>query len=337
MTDSAPSSYKIVCCDRCGSMEHIKRYKLKSAWIVTCKGCGLSFVNPRPSTERILEKLQSWAEQDVVDRARLNESYGHGSMTLYKHYLGRIKKYCADIHGKNILDIGCGVGAFLDSARRNGWNAEGLEIGLASSDYARDVKKLNVATGSIYSWKGRPDSYDAIVMMDVIEHMESPRTALEHIHRWLKKDGVLMLTTPNFNSLFRRLFGQKWWVINCEDEHIFFFTAASLSGLLQDIGYKVVYVYIRGIDLQGIARQSARSLFHPNETDETETKKNDNYYTARDRKHRLKTVLDRTGMLNFSRLILKGLYQTFTWRYSPLYEMGEQLVIIAKKHEEYSG
>jgi len=336
MADDMPNGYKIVSCDRCGSADHAKLYKLKSAWIVTCKNCGLSFVNPRPSTELILKKLQFWAEQDVVDGARLNASYGHGSMTLYKYYLDQIKRYCAGNHEKNILDIGCGVGAFLDSAKHNGWNAEGLEIGLASSAYARDIKKINVTTGSIYSWEGRPDNYDAIVMMDVIEHLESPRTALERVHRWLKKDGVLMLTTPNFNSLFRRLFGQKWWVINCEDEHIFFFTAESLSALLQDIGYKVVYVYIRGIDLQGIAGQSLRSLFHSNEADKNEIKKNDNYYTARDRKHRLKTILDRTGMLDFSRFLLKGLYQTFTWRYSPLYEMGEQLVIIAKKHEEYS-
>lgn len=317
-----------VACPRCGVDDAEQRVALVRSWIVTCRRCAMSYVNPRQSSERLAAKLEQWAEQDVVDEARLATSFEAGNLEHYGRLLALMQRHAGARRG-SILDVGCSTGAFLTVARAAGWRAQGLEVGVASSAHARNALGLDVAQGSLYDAQPTAEGYDAVAFLEVIEHLERPAEALSRIHQLLAPRGLLLLTTPNFDSLYRRLFGGRWWVINCEDEHIVLFTLATLCGMLEEQGFEVLDARIRGLDLPGLAREAKQAL--RGRKDVRPGAAADSYYEDRGRRARLKSAFRRLGLLGAAKAALRGLDRTFAWRASPTYAWGEQLIVVARR------
>lgn len=326
-----------VACALCGSAKHDAQYPLTRGAIVCCATCGFFFVSPRLHSEALLSKLQQWASQDVVDRERLRIAFDAQTIALYQGYLARISSASAP---GQLLDVGCSTGALLSVARDACWQTYGVEIGQASADYARGVLGLSVTQGSLYSFNPPPASFDAIVFLEVIEHLEDPVGALKRIVSWLKPGGALLISTPNYDSLYRRCFGTDWWVVNCEDEHIQFFTAASLRRILEEQQLSITWQQIRGIDWAGMwstwrARRERRGqgerLTHRVPQAHVPAADVDGYHEARSRKEAIKATLAKLGLLRFSRALLAKFDVLCSIPQSPTYAWGEQLIMIAVK------
>jgi 2-polyprenyl-3-methyl-5-hydroxy-6-metoxy-1,4-benzoquinol methylase len=99
---------------------------------------------------------------------------------------------------KKILDIGCGEGEHVEWFAKKGWNIKGLDLNY-SSKY--------VTLGDATKTKFKPNSFDVILCLDLIEHMDISKHDLliKEIKRILKKDGVLIFGSPNIAHLFSRL------------------------------------------------------------------------------------------------------------------------------------
>jgi len=298
--------------------------------MVSCRPCGLSYVDPRATRAELEAKLQLWAEQDVVDKERLAEAFEAGNLAHYGRLIALLERHAAPRH-RRLLDVGCSTGAFLTVARDKGWNVQGLEVGVASSAHARERLGLDVQRASLYDFAPKESGYDAVALLEVIEHLERPAEALARIRDMLASGGLLLVTTPNFDSLFRRVFGSRWWVVNCEDEHIVLFNLATLTGMLREQGYEILESRIRGLDLVGLAREAKRALRRGGEDPPPAGAAPEGYYDQRSSRARLKRGLDRAGLLAASRAALRGLDRTFAWRASPTYAWGEQLVVIARR------
>lgn len=315
-----------VVCAGCGSAKRAFRYTLQRSCIVACEDCGFCYVNPRLSSEGLRDKLQEWAQKDVVDQERLRVAFDSNALKLYDSYLAKIDGL-SHTGARKLLDIGCSVGAFLTVAKKRGWDVTGVEIGNASAAYARDQLGLHVHIGSLYEF-AETGSYDAVSFLEVIEHLEQPAQALQRIHSLLKKDGLLLLSTPNYDSLFRRMFGARWWVVNCEDEHIMFFTADTLSKMLRDQGFEVLSLKIRSIDIMGILKNLRG---HKPQQAVQETSDAQGYYESRSDKEWIKDRLRQTGLISLARAGMRVLDTLFSLRFSPFFGMGEQLVVIARR------
>jgi 2-polyprenyl-3-methyl-5-hydroxy-6-metoxy-1,4-benzoquinol methylase len=278
----------------------------------------------------IQASLQAWAELDVIDEERIRIAFEPNTLELYRRYAEWIEKFRQSNH-RSLLDVGCSTGALLKVFRNEGWEVQGIEYGKASAAYATNQLGLNVFRGSLYDFPCAPESIDVVAFTEVIEHLESPKIALEKIHTWLKPEGLIFITTPNFNSLYRLKFGARWWVINCEQEHIMFFTPDSLKRLLEMCGFTVVFEHIRGIDVVGMLNQ-LRNSAHTNKNEDSQQASQDGYYVARSGKEKFKKLLYRFGILKFARHLLRGLDFLFSKKWSPFYSWGEQLIVIAKKN-----
>ena len=326
-----------VACALCGSAKHDAHYPLTRGAIVCCATCGFFFVSPRLHSEALLSKLQQWASQDVVDRERLRIAFDAQTIALYRGYLARISSSSAP---GQLLDVGCSTGALLSVARDAGWQTYGVEIGHASANYARGVLGLSVTEGSLYSFNPPPASFDAIVFLEVIEHLEDPVGALKRIVSWLKPGGALLISTPNYDSLYRRCFGTDWWVVNCEDEHIQFFTAASLRRILEEAQLSITWQQIRGVDWAGMwstwrtwrkCRGQKERLASRVPQTPVPAADVDGYHDARSRKEAIKATLATLGLLRFSRALLAKFDLLCSIPHLPTYAWGEQLIMIAVK------
>jgi 2-polyprenyl-3-methyl-5-hydroxy-6-metoxy-1,4-benzoquinol methylase len=108
-----------------------------------------------------------------------------------------------------LLDVGCGNGDLLVRMRLLGWDVEAVELDPIAVRTAR-TRGLEVRQGELQSQQYPADSFDAITMAHLIEHVYDPPRLVREAHRILKPGGTLVILTPNSESLGAHLYGQDW-------------------------------------------------------------------------------------------------------------------------------
>lgn len=150
----------------------------------------------------------------------------------------RLKKYLGR-EPRSVLEIGCGDGRFLIFLERK-LNARCRLVGLDME--VSDIElgygsRVELVRGSIGDMTpGR--KFDAVVMYDVVEHLARPVAALKKIRSCLEQDGVLVIKTPNWNSLWRFVFPRHWGGLQIP-RHQLFPDPASLGKLCGMAGFRV--------------------------------------------------------------------------------------------------
>ena len=153
--------------------------------------------------------------------------------------------------GREVLDVGCGLGQFIEVANRCGWKAEGLELSRGAVDFARRqglaVRDLDFLSGEI-----EPNSFDLVTLFEVIEHVPSPAKFLKRAGEVVRPGGLVYLTTPNFASLDRLISGKHFKIIH--SEHLTYFTPRSLLHLVRNTGcFDILHFRTRNISLSNLS------------------------------------------------------------------------------------
>ena len=135
-----------------------------------------------------------------------------------------------------VLDVGCGVGLLLDEARRRGWRTQGVELSDWGVRRARHLG-LDVFQGVLEDVGFAPGSYDAVFMIDVLEHLADPVRTLAKVSQLLRPGGVLCLVTPDADSAAARVLGRRWW--GMLPGHVVLFPHRRLCELLRTVGFGI--------------------------------------------------------------------------------------------------
>jgi hypothetical protein len=77
-------------------------------------------------------------------------------------------------------------------------------------------------------------------MIDVVEHLPDPRATLRAAASLLREGGLLYLLTPDVESVSARLLRSRWWGLR--PAHLYYFSPATLSALLGQVGFEVVLI-----------------------------------------------------------------------------------------------
>lgn len=135
--------------------------------------------------------------------------------------------------------MGCGPGFLLDEAKKLGWDVKGIEPFEWDRRYAREQLGLDVTPGSLESSDLKPNTFDVILLLDVIEHLENPASALERAERLLKPGGILYVSTPDVAGLPCRVLGKKWW--GYQKRSLNYFSSQTLLSALQRAGFRALH------------------------------------------------------------------------------------------------
>jgi 2-polyprenyl-3-methyl-5-hydroxy-6-metoxy-1,4-benzoquinol methylase len=110
-----------------------------------------------------------------------------------------------------LLEVGSGHGLLLDEARSRGYSVEGVELSRNGARYAREELGLSVREVALEAADLEPGSYDAVVLVDVLEHLDDPAGAIALCTELLAPEGALLIATPDPSAPVARLTGSRWW------------------------------------------------------------------------------------------------------------------------------
>lgn len=209
----------------------------KHSNIVRCKVCGLVYTNPRLETRLVEENYL--AVQDP-----LYEAERDGRLLTFRRNLVPLEKLVpGPLAARRLLDVGCHIGVLLEVAQERGWNATGVE----PSEWASKVAKghgLQVLNTTLANARFAPNTFDAVTLWDVIEHLTDPAGDLKIAYNVLKPGGVIGIHTIDIESFLARVMSSRWpWLM---EMHLYYFSPRTLGRLLTNIGFQVEQVVYLG-------------------------------------------------------------------------------------------
>jgi len=143
---------------------------------------------------------------------------------------------------RRLMEIGCGSGVLLRLADERGWQADALELSAELAAVAQRCNpKSTIKVVNILDYVAKQGTYDAVMALDVLEHVIDPGQMLANCCQMLKPGGLLLIQTPNTKSLRSRLQGDSWDMRD-PDQHLNLFSPAGLRILLAKRGFEVAHL-----------------------------------------------------------------------------------------------
>lgn len=201
---------------------------------------GFLETTPQPSKEKLPSYYES---EDYISHTDSKRNFFEKLYHLVRQF--SLKKKLKLINSfkpesKNLLDVGCGTGDFLQVAKQNNWNVSGIE----PSDQAREIanKKTNNAVFKNEELlKFKENSFDVITLWHVLEHLPNLEEQLQVFRKILKPDGALVVAVPNYKSYDAKYYKQFWAAYDVP-RHLWHFNKASISKLFSKQSMEVIKI-----------------------------------------------------------------------------------------------
>lgn len=157
----------------------------------------------------------------------------------YWDYKNRIILKMLPNHAKKILDLGCGEGIQLQHLGNYFPNASVFGIDYLQENIAICQRhNLDCTQGDVYNLTLPDNAIDAIVFMEVIEHLTEPQKAIDEIYRILKPNGFLVIGFPNDRFfLFARLLLLKLKEARYDPGHVKQWSPREMKTFLETHGF----------------------------------------------------------------------------------------------------
>ncbi len=233
--NAANALIAVIDCPACGSSLHSHvGYKFDCS-MLQCSSCGTIFLGTQTCQYAVTELYNNY-----YDGARFL------SPEAAAVSLERLVRSIEPFRQTNCwLDIGYGEGALLSIAKRHGWKCHGTELSPQALRYGEEQGW--VVTKAEYDPRFQQAGFDVVTMIEFLEHAPAPDQFLQTAARWLRPGGLLYITTPNAESLNRRLLGLQWSVFS-PPEHVTIWTARGLRHALTKAGFQTRCIRTDGLN-----------------------------------------------------------------------------------------
>lgn len=248
-------------CVSCGATAIDDYMSAEAGEILRCRSCAAVFIAPEQvkaaeslySQDYFDEREQYFFHDGVVDRSGQESPHiadFRAGLELIEAHTGKPGK---------LLDIGCATGSFLSLAAARGWECSGVEVSAFAAARARERTGREIFCGKLEDAPFNSATFDAITMWDLLEHLPDPGRGLETARRLLKPSGLLLVNTPNEDSLLRQLArgiyrasgGRITAPVNrlYHRYHLHYFAAGALDVLFRRTGFELVSMSTKPIPL----------------------------------------------------------------------------------------
>lgn len=234
-------------CNLCGSGRSRVRFRSPDPWpdagaghfaattdkfgaygtVRECLDCGLLYTSPRPAAGALLEGYADNEDPGYSEESDARCMNAYLSLAVLRRHAP----------GGRLLEVGCANGYFLNAARTT-YDVVGVE----PSRWARAAAGrlgLSVPAATLEEARFPDAAFDAVVLIDVIEHLPDPLAVLTEAARLLRPGGILYLVTPDAESLSARLLRGRWWGLR--PAHVYYFSRRTMAGMLEKAGFRMEF------------------------------------------------------------------------------------------------
>lgn len=257
----SPQFLTLDSCPSCGAKSfspHITAidhtYSKLEFTLVKCSGCELVFTNPRPV------EAENWNYYKSADYISHTNSTKGLIGFLYKIIRGinlkrKIKVLKKHSSGKEVLDIGCGIGFFPKAANQNGYHTRGVEPDPDALKFAVENNKIEAY--SLEKLNSFSREFDTVTMWHVLEHVYHLRQQLEIIKNIIKPGGLFIIALPNYKSFDGQYYKSNWAGYDVP-RHLYHFEEKTVQGLLATFGFDLVDIHPMKFDAYYVSMLSEK-------------------------------------------------------------------------------
>jgi len=230
---------------------------------IKCNHCGLIFAFPIP--ELSFDTLQN-VYNDKYTKGQREISTSEQALQALREATNRQMDIVEKHTQKGVaLNVGA-MSSVIEVLKERGWELQIVEVSKYAADTARNFWDFDITVSRIEDFECPPETFNFIKLGHIIEHLADPRLALQKLVTIMKSDGVILIDTDNANGLktqveviVRRLLGEnlsanlvrkltkknlhKRYGRLTPPEHLYSFTAKSLTKLLEDNGFEVIKIF----------------------------------------------------------------------------------------------
>ncbi|HET7118480.1 MAG TPA: methyltransferase domain-containing protein [Hanamia sp.] len=230
-----------------------------------CKNCNQRFTQNIPEKENIGKYYQSenYISHSDTTKGLVNNLYHK----VRKYTLIQKRKLIKKSTGKNqgnILDVGAGTGAFLNTMKMANWKITGTEPGKNAREKASELYGITLdQSEKMYSLPEQ--SFDAITLWHVLEHVHDLHNYVEQLKNLLSPDGKLFIAVPNYTSYDAKIY-KKYWAAYDVPRHLYHFSPKAMNNLLNSHGLnieKIKPMWFDSIYVSMLSEQYKTGNSHP--------------------------------------------------------------------------
>lgn len=212
-------------------------HKMFPVW--ECSACTARFTQDIPEQDAIgaFYASENYISHSDTKEGFINKAYHAvrkrtliAKMKLVQHKTGKQQG--------NILDIGCGTGAFLHTMQSAGWKCTGLEPDETARRKAASLNQVN-ALPSPEIFNLSPGGFDAITMWHVLEHVHQLHEYVAQLKKLLSVNGKLFIAVPNYTSNDAQVYKENWAAYDVP-RHLYHFSPQSIKVLMNMHGLQVI-------------------------------------------------------------------------------------------------
>jgi len=219
-------------CPVCKSNNEIEIFHKEGGRYVKCQECTMVYINPVFKDSAIKEYYEgNHTEQSEVVESDTDDFY----INIYNGGLDSISNKVSSV--KNILDIGCSSGTFLEQAKARNINTYGIELNQA--EYKLVEAKGHKVYNDLLENINFNVKFDSITMWDVFEHIKDGEFYLNLMKTHLTEEGVIFLQIPSSDSLAAKILRED---CNMFDglEHVNLYGVETIKMLAKKCGLEVL-------------------------------------------------------------------------------------------------
>lgn len=215
-----------------------------NAWInlLKCHTCSFSFTEQIPVSPTFFSNRYDnpwYNPEEETDSSRKSE--------ILEKIFSTLKSY--NLSSGYLLDVGSFSGKLLKEAKNAGFTPEGVEINPKMAKFANEKLGFNVICSEFQKLKLEKNKYQAITIIDVLEHLVEPRIVLLNLAHGLAPGGILVIKVPNYpmqrlKQKIINLLGISKEGIFAHFGHINHFTITSMEKILKDIDLELIQVSV---------------------------------------------------------------------------------------------
>lgn len=203
-----------------------------------CSNCSLRFTQDVPDEESIGRYYQSadYISHTNTSRGWINQFYQKVRNYTLNQKANLIIEQTVK-QGK-ILDLGAGIGAFLNTMKQKNWQVTGIEPNEGARQQAKKIFNLQLKETNALDQLPE-SSFDSITLWHVLEHVHNLHSYVERLKNLLKPEGKIFIAVPNYQSLDSSVY-KLYWAAYDVPRHLYHFNPKAINILMKEHGLKVV-------------------------------------------------------------------------------------------------